>query len=258
MFGFRKDEDLENYNEKYASKYDDDYIAPSEEYRSECSHDHEQTYSDVTDVGECEHSHEQTYSDINEVREYEHHDVQTYSDADSEQKPYDDYVILENFFEKMLYQGEHLIWVGSRGNAKMSANKSFQEKSAGSNLFIICVIVMIAGFFISYLLPVGVILLIAASAASPKKNKDGSFYALTNKRVIVSDGWDNSSVSLQMIKHVEHKLIGNNTGNVYITTDRMYYRSQRAKDNGFIMTFQNIVDPARVESLLNDAIHGFF
>ena len=28
MFGRRKEEDYEEYNERYAAKYDDDYIAP--------------------------------------------------------------------------------------------------------------------------------------------------------------------------------------------------------------------------------------
>ena len=34
MFG-RRDEDYEEYNERYAAKFDDDYIAPSRDYRRE-------------------------------------------------------------------------------------------------------------------------------------------------------------------------------------------------------------------------------
>ena len=47
MFGRKNNEDYDDYNEKYASKYDDDYIAPSKEYREECDHSHEQTYEDA-------------------------------------------------------------------------------------------------------------------------------------------------------------------------------------------------------------------
>ena len=245
MFGRRKDENLEEYNEKYAAKYDDDYIAPSEEYRSECDHDHEQSYSNINTVRECEHNHEQTYND-----------------ADTEQKPYDNYVNIENFFEKMLVQGEHLIWVGSRGNAKISADATFSPKNNnGKNLFIISFIMTLIGIFFHFLYPlaiIGILMIVILFLFVPKTVAAVELYALTDQRVILSNSWDSTSVSLKDIKAVHHKLSGKNTGDVCLTTDHIYSNGQKTTLEGYLLTLRDINDPARVAGVINDVLNGFF
>jgi hypothetical protein len=242
MFGRKKDENLEEYNEKYASKYDDDYIAPSKEYRSECDHDHEQSYSNINTVRECEHDHEQTYND-----------------ADTEQKPYDDYVNIENFFEKMLYQGEHLLWVGSRWNAKVSANLQLKQKTPASvYIFLAGVGCFILGFCFLPMLILGIVLMFIGGTSSKKNGTVAVMYAVTDQRVIISNSWEHSSISMKDITKVEHSSSSDSTGNVYITTDNIYSGGQKSTVNGYVMTLQGISDPARVEGIINDAIHGFF
>lgn len=242
MFGWKKDENLEEYNERYAAKYDDDYIAPSEEYRSECDHDHEQSYSNINTVRECEHDHEQTYND-----------------ADTEQKPYDNYLNIENFFEKMLVQGEHLLWVGSKGNAPVSADLSLQrEKPASAYVFFAGAALFVIGFCFLPFLIAGILLMIIGSKLSGKNGFAAVMYALTDQRIIVSNTWDNSSIALKDITKVGHYINRNNAGNVYIYTNNVYSKGQKMTANGYTMTLQDISDPARVESIINDAINGFF
>lgn len=244
MFGRKKDENLEEYNERYASKYDDDYIAASDEYRSECDHDHEQSYSNINTVRECEHNHEQTYND-----------------ADAEQHPYDNYANIENFFEKMLYQGEHLLWVGSRWNAKFSMDNQVEKKMPlGIYLLLIGVVFIVLGFCVTPLLIAGILLFLTGCIANKNNGLNSSpvLYAVTDQRIIISHSWDNSSIALKDIKHIEHSVKGNNTGDVYITTENVYSGGQKAALKGYVMTIQGITDPARVESIINDAIHGYF
>ena len=102
MFGRKKSDDYDEYNESVNAKYDDDYIRDNKEYRDECSHSHEQTYKNYDSHKEqkeyreeCEHSHEQTYEDFSE-----------------ELNPYDELNELEKFFEPMLDDGEHILWCG--------------------------------------------------------------------------------------------------------------------------------------------------
>ncbi len=258
MFGRKREDDYDAYNEKYASKYDDDYIAPSKEYRSEQSNDRERTYSDTTAVKECDHDHEQTYSDINTVRECDHSHEQTYEDADSEQRPYDDYANLESFFERMLERGEHLIWVGSRKNAKVTPDvMNGQKKTVGPSIASVGLILFITGFCFWPLVIVGGLLIVVGSVLSPKIHTN-MVYALTDKRVIISDMANHTSIALKDITKVERTMLGNNMGNVYITTKNVYRGSQRASFGGYRQTLYEINDPARVQRIINDAIHGLF
>ncbi|MCR5599562.1 MAG: hypothetical protein K6G33_02305 [Ruminococcus sp.] len=257
MFGRKREEDYDDYNEKYASKYDDDYIAPSKEYRSEQINDRERTYSDMTAVRECDHDHEQTYSNINTVRECEHNHEQTYEDADSEQHQYDDYASLENFFEGMLERGERLVWVGSKNNVKPSSNTGKNPKQpVGLYIMFTGIALLVAGACSPMLIIFG-LLLIVAGVVSMTKSSMTAFYALTNNRVIIAGTSGTSSVALNDIIKVERSMLGKNMGNVYITTRLMYRGSQRA-GSSFRLALYEINDPARVERILNDAIQGFF
>ena len=128
MFRKKRDEEYDEYNDRYSAKYDDDYIAPSEEYRSECDHDHEQTYPDLDTVAEHEYSHEQNY----------------YGSA-AEQRSYDHSAELERFFGRILGQGEKLIWAGSRNNVKPPPDNNLNKHEViGKDL-------ILAGFILFFI-----------------------------------------------------------------------------------------------------------
>ena len=125
MFGRKKNEDYDEYNEKYASKYDDDYIAPSKEYRAECDHSHEQSYSNVNNVRECDHSHEQTYED-----------------ADYEQRSYDNYASIESRFQPYLTANEHILWVGGHDKQSPAAKDDPTASRKGAVIGLIIGIIL--------------------------------------------------------------------------------------------------------------------
>ena len=178
MFGRKRDEDYEDYNEKYAAKYDDDYIAPSKEYRSECDHSHEQSYSNINDVSECDHSHEQTYED-----------------ADSEQKPYDDRVSLESSMEMLLAPNEHLLWTGGSIRAASSKNNSAAVVfAAGIAMF------FIGGMLVWWISLLGMAVLCLGVCLMVRNF--ASAYAVTDIRVIVARNGRNMSVPLAWINRV--------------------------------------------------------
>lgn len=229
MFGRRRDEDYDAYNEKYSSKYDDDYIAPSEEYRSECSHDHEQTYDDITNVEDCDHSHEQSYSD-----------------ADTEQKPYDDYVSIESVIEPYLMQDEHLIWVGGKNPSDKTKQKNPNLKG-GVIILVISIVLMVTVFLAAIgimLLILSLVLLVGAAPGT---------YGITDKRVIMLDASGNNFIGLDNIKNISTSVSNNGKGNLIISL-----RHHFKKNNKVITTvgMYRISDPKRVERILKDAIHG--
>ena len=158
MFGRRKEEDYEEYNERYAAKYDDDYIAPKKEYRRECEHSHEQSYSNINTVAECDHSHEQTYND-----------------ADSEQHSYDSYVSLESRFQPYLAPNEHLLWVG--GYDKLSP-KPPQERKIDRNrnmfLIIISILLMVVGIVVCPLFLIGLVMMILTLIAAEASRREST------------------------------------------------------------------------------------
>ena len=168
MFGKKNNEDYEDYNEKYASKYDDDYVAPSHEYREECDHSHEQSYSDINEVRECDHSHEQTYED-----------------ADTEQKPYDKRVSLENSMEKLLAPNEHLLWAGG-------TIKAFSRRSGmGTKLLVAGLVMFLFGDFITmWMSMLGVLILTLGICLMVLEKRYA--YAVTDIRVIAVQGGKNN------------------------------------------------------------------
>ncbi len=230
MFGRKSDEDYDAYNEKYSAKYDDDYVAPSEEYRSECSHSHEQTYDDITNVEDCDHSHEQSYSD-----------------ADTEQKPYDDYVSIESVIEPYLMQDEHLIWVGGKNPSDKTKQKNPNSKG-GVIMLVISIVLMVTVFLAS----IGIVLLILSivvlSGASP------GTYGITDKRVILIDAYGKNFIGLDNIKDVSSSVSNNGKGNLTISLRHHYKRYNKVITTVYMY---GISDPKRVERILKDAVYGF-
>lgn len=230
MFGRKRDEDYDDYNEKYAAKYDDDYIAPSKEYRSECDHSHEQSYSNINDVSECDHSHEQTYED-----------------ADSEQKPYDDRVSLESSMERLLAPNEHLLWTGGSIRAASSKNNSAAGVfAAGIAMFFIGGMLV---WWISLLgmavLCLGVCLMVRNSASA---------YAVTDIRVIVVRNGRNMSVPLAWINRVN----GGDSANsvLALSLDHPVNAYPGSSNKTRTLMMYKISDAPRVKRIINDAVMG--
>lgn len=269
MFGKRKTDDYDEYNEKYSSKYDDDYIAPSKEYRSECDHDHEQTYSDIDDVRDCDHSHGQTYSNLDDVRKYYHDTGQTYEDLDDirdcshdhgqtyedhnkEQKPYDDHADIEHRFKRLLVADEHLLWVGGKSPGK----ESERHKKTAKIVMIISFFVMFVSCFI-FLIPFSVIAAIVMISAFWKYLAYYSAsYALTDQRLIITSSERLTSLPLWQIMSVQ-SVSGSTAsrGSLMLTLAQPFNPfPQTSARSSSVLYINNITDHMRVKRILQDAI----
>ena len=242
MFGRRKNEDYDDYNERYAAKYDDDYIAPSKEYRTECGHSHEQSYDNINNVRECDHSHEQTYND-----------------ADSEQRSYDSYASLESRFEPLLVPNEHLLWVGGY-DKKTPAPKG--SPAASRNIavagLVISAVLFLVGFcafseFLCFLPPVAFILAIVFLVKLV--NASNGVHAITDRRVITI-GVNGYTVyyMLKDIKNISVSANSKNYGNVYFDSRIAALNSQ--VETSTRRSMNGVQDPARVKRILEDAVRG--
>lgn len=230
MFGRKKDEDYDDYNEKYAAKYDDDYIAPSKEYRSECDHSHEQSYSNINDVRECDHSHEQTYED-----------------ADSEQKPYDDRVSLESSMERLLAPNEHLLWTGGSIRAASSKNNNGSGVLAAG-----IVMFFIGGMLVWWISLLGMAVLCLGVCLMVRNSV--SAYAVTDIRVIVVRNGRNMSVPLAWINRVSGGDSANSVLALSLDHPVNAYPGSSNKTRSLMM--YRISDAPRVKRIINDAVMG--
>lgn len=239
MFGRRKEEDYDEYNERYAAKYDDDYIAPKKEYRRECEHSHEQSYSNINTVAECDHSHEQTYND-----------------ADSEQHSYDSYASLESRFQPYLAPNEHLLWVG--GYDKLSP-KPPQERKADKKrnaiLIIISLVLMGTGIKVCPLFMIGLVMFMLTSIAASGGFQTG-VHAITDMRVINIKNNRPQFVFLAEIYNISAVTGSNNKGYINYSTRRPVRAGQPMQNGQYRSGMTGINDPQRVKRILQDAVHG--
>lgn len=266
MFGRRRDEDYDEYNEKYASKYDDDYIAPSHDYRRECDHSHEQTYEDMDDLWECRHSHEQTYQNVTEVRECDHSHEQTYDDADYEQRPYDKAAAkrqsyagtadIESIFTPYLAQGEHLLWAGGKGSPDQLNAKARKSASGPATAFIVLGIVLL---FSCIGTVVGIILLIIGLSMAAKDSS--GFMAVTDRRLIVRVYNTSQNIWLNTIKDISVVSKKGNMGRLQLMLDEqsvsfdLNRRASDIKSGSSNYYFSPAVEnPERVKQIIEDAI----
>ena len=258
MFGRKKYDSYDDYNERNAAKYDDDYIAPSDEYRRECTHSHEQTYEDMDDLWECRHSHEQSYPNINEVRECDHSHEQTYADADTEQRPYDNYNSIESMFEAYLELNEHLLWAGGSGDpAKQNPESMKKDSSPGLTILVIGIVLMFtcfAAFIGLAFIVTGIVLLVM--------NIDQGLYAVTDKRIMQYTYGQFKSAGLQRIISTNASMSGNNTGKLTINLRGMLDSAESTRYNQIdgagrtLIVIKNIQDPVRVKQIIDDACVG--
>ena len=242
MFGRRKEEDYDEYNERYAAKYDDDYIAPSKEYRTECAHSHEQSYSNVNTVEECHHSHEQTYED-----------------ADSEQHSYDSYVSLEERFRQYLAPNEHLLWAGGHDKTSPASAQERKQEKKRLTIFIIVSVVLIAPGGLSGTMCafsfVGFIMLFFALLGAGGVFNPG-IYAITDIKVINIRNNRASFAPLDGIYNISAVSGGNGKGYVSYSTRGPVRGGQPLQNGQYRSVISNIDDPQRVKRILQDAVHG--
>ena len=242
MFGRRKEEDYDEYNERYAAKYDDDYIAPKKEYRRECEHSHEQSYSNINTVEECHHSHEQTYND-----------------ADSEQHSYDSYASLESRFQPFLVSNEHLLWAGGYDNKSPKPPMERKKDRKARIIFILISIALIVlGCVTNALCPlsfIGFIMLIITLISAAGGFNQG-IYAITDIRVINISNNRPVFVPLVEISNINAVTAANNKGYVTYSTRRPVRAGQQAQNGEYKSVISNVSDPQRVKRILQDAVHG--
>lgn len=265
MFG-RRDEEYEDYNERYAAKFDDDYIAPSHDYRRECTHSHEQTYEDMDDLWECRHDHEQTYQNVTDVKECNHSHEQTYDDADYEQRPYytaaaqrQSYVgsaDFESFFAPYLCHDEHLLWAGGFGRLdKLNAEARKQDMGVALAFIIIGLILTLTCIGT---IP-GIILFVVG--LSKANEKEQSIVAVTDKRIIVRYFESSQNIWLSSIKSITVSSKDGRIGNLRMMLDENvvdydFGRGTEIRANKSITYYisPKIQNPARVKQIIEDAI----
>ena len=202
-----------------------DYIRPSEEYIAGCGDEHGQTYEDYSD----------------------------------EQKPYDDYNVLENEFSPLLTSGEHILWAGK-------SVKKFNLSAASVPVLVflifwvglvvfwtVSVVSSGAGFMGIFAIPffvVAVVMFMKLFRPGTKK------YAITNMRVIRAEGRKITSDRLGQICDITITRSGN-TGNVtYSIMGGIYYVSNSRVQNtiGII----GVERPEEAYRILNGAVAGSF
>ena len=215
MFGRRKTEDYDEYNERVNAKYDDDYVREGKEYRAECTHSHEQTYEDYTSVRDCDHEHGQTYSNYTKV------DTPDYDRVDTDRRSYDSVGTsrsydagdgqAKEFFESRLLQGEHILYVGK--------SKSSYVGGGCAKAFIVCFFFFFVHTFISSFLqglmsvvagissavPELIALLITIALIVIALTKIGnvrSDFCITNKRLLIARGKNVLPVMLKDMTNV--------------------------------------------------------
>ena len=236
MFGRKKSDDYDEYNESINAKYDDDYIRGSEEYRKECSHSHEQTYKDQdlhTDYREyrqeCSHDHEQTYEDFN-----------------SELAPYEQKSELEAKFARFLMPGEYIIWCGVP-----EKNATASESGAGCATGCLPVAIVLA----LILFPILGVVSIGAVVCAVLLMKDGNFknrsYAITDNSLIILKGSTPHRINLTSIRGVNYKTGPRDIG--YVTFNATYSNPRGIITNKNEGIF-GIKDPQRVSVTLIQAI----
>lgn len=174
----RKNENYDEYNEKYNEKYDDDYIREEKEYRTECSHDHGQTYENFN----------------------------------SEQQPYNEHNELADKFAARLEPNEHILWCG-----KAEKGADPVEKGTGC-IGDFCVVMIIFSALILILFPVlGIILILSMVYILRETNVKSRAYAITDKRFIMLNRKKFYSVPIGSIGNVAYRSSPRNIGCVFFT-----------------------------------------
>lgn len=237
MFRRIREEDYDEYNERINSKYDDDYIRPTKESRSECTHSHEQSYEnyDVRETHaeyreECGHSHEQTYEDYN-----------------SEQKSYDEQSSLEDKFAKNLMPNEQIIWCGR-------PEKNITPEEAGTGCVRSACIMMIVFAAVTFPLFTIMSVMIIGFSIYIMNNTDVKrrSYAITTSRILINDRGKLRTVSLKNITNITYKSSSRNIGYV------MFAQRNATQTAGKQFTMNDgifgIKDPAAVSAILQNAV----
>jgi hypothetical protein len=237
MFGRKSGDDYEEYNQRQNAKYDDDYIRDTEEYREECTHSHEQSYSnfDMRETHreyreECRHDHEQTYEDFN-----------------SELRPYDEFNETEKLFVPKLADGEYILWCGKTEKTANSREKGTGCSTGCLPLGIVAALIL---FPLFGMVSIGVIVMCIIMMKS-NGTKDRS-YAITNYRYLSVKNGNYKSVPLNFISNVTSYSSPRNIGYVMFRVNQQ--SPQKPKNGNGTDGIFGVKEPDRVKQILKDAI----
>ena len=237
MFGRKKTEDYDEYNEKINAQYDDDYIRPSEESRRECSHDHEQTYQN--------YESRQTYKDVESK--------QTYEDYNAEQKGYDTLNSIEDKFTPHLRRGEMIVWLG-----QTEKNAPYKHRGIFGCIMLfpiawisLSLLTFLATFTASIFSALFSLFFIAAGIAIfiIMSHLGVNYYAITDQRVISVRGNYLTSTEFKYISHV--KLIKSND---QIGSLEFRLSVPNGNVSSMCMGIYGIKNPTIVQGILHNAM----
>ena len=236
MFGRKKGDDYDEYNESINAKYDDDYIRENEEYRAECSHSHDQTYENYDSHKEqkeyreeCEHSHEQTYEDFN-----------------SELAPYEAQSEAEAKFVKYLQQGEHILWCAKAEKNANSAEKGTGCVGGGG----IALVIVIAVLLLPLFGVMSIAAIIMAVVIAKETNVKNRTYAITDKSLIIMKGDTPKRIPLDGIRGINYKASPRDVGYVIFHTSYKINGIATNKNDGIFA----VRDPNGVSEILSQAV----
>ena len=230
MFGRKKDEDFEDYNESRSSKYDDDYIAESEEYRS----------------GDTEPN---------------------YAENDEEHEKFTD---PESIFGDKLKNGEKILWCAQEGGYKKTDKGRFkpdERKSKIANIIsktglilaIVSIPIPLPVFYVLMYVGFAVFLVggffKAEYAPHSKRKRQVTYYALTTKRVIVLASLGNYSVYYRDISSTDFEFSSDKKhGDVHFVAKHILFENGKDHSGSLELKIFDIEDPDAVKVLLDKMI----
>jgi hypothetical protein len=226
MFG-RKSEDLDEYNERASAAYDDEYIAPVEEYRS----------------GTVSY------------------------DGTEDKKPVVSDEFLKDEFRKHLERGEQILYVYGDGKGRsVNPMGLFQSEESGKKVGIAAGIIVFVFVLLAALMIFGVISFIAvvfimpfiaiigavAVAVVMEKKYVGTDYVITNRRIL--------SLSSGRLKRIEYSNVtkvsctekSGNTGSVIVTATEHFPELRNE-----VLELRKVSDPQGVKQLIERAVDTY-
>lgn len=174
----RKNENYDEYNEKNNARYDDDYIRDEKEYRTECSHDHEQAYEDFN----------------------------------SEQQTYDQYNQLEAAFAAELEPGERILWCGEAEKKDV-----FDKRGDGCLITGIIIMAAFSIFFFGVVIALILGIILYLKFMPNNSGMKNRAYAVTDRNICLRVKNEISRYRLSMIESASFVVNKSNVGIIMLT-----------------------------------------
>lgn len=230
MFGSK--DDYDEYNERTSAAYDDDYIAPTEEYRADT-------------VSSDSVSHEREDNALGEeTSEY-----------------------LRGAFAPYLREGERLLYTfgrDSRTDFGLNKQRTGMNKIIGLSIlgmFIVCFLTFFIGFFSSgkasyififllfLLMPIAVFGGVTALIVWAVKLNNKADYAVTDRRILMLMSSYNNEMPYDNVTSVTFSVKRDGTGKVRIVS--------KTGNQISILTIPCVKEPERLSNIIAEAVRNY-